>query len=150
MRGCPDNVIMFGRELHVWLQRHPRFRFIINSPIEFVPGGCWFMAEALHEWLGPDSELWSVLDADKTVHHVVVKVGKCFIDAWGAATGKELIEGWREEGGLVGPDLQPLDREKAAASGLECASEGYYDLIEALNKRFNSDDILRWAGVLTE
>ncbi len=83
----------FGREL----------REFINSPevFEILPegdwgaGGCWILARALAEFLGPPAELWAIASDQFEVEHVVVKDSGAYFDYDGASTEKEILAEFR-------------------------------------------------------
>ena len=72
-------------------------RKLINSPKVFSllhegdwgAGGCWQLAAALVEFMGPPAELVSLV-SDGIVQHILVKYDDMYIDSNGAQTIKEL------------------------------------------------------------
>lgn len=76
-------------------------RHLINSPKVFSllrdgdwgAGGCWQLAAALVEFMGPPAEMWAIKSTgglEDLVEHVVVKYDALYIDYNGAQTKKEL------------------------------------------------------------
>ena len=76
-------------------------RRLINSPKVFSllhegdwgAGGCWQLAAALVEFMGPPAELWAIVSTgglEELVEHVMVKYDDLYIDYNGAQTKKEL------------------------------------------------------------
>ncbi len=76
-------------------------RKLINSPKVFSllhegdwgAGGCWQLAAALVEFIGPSAELWAIVSTgglEDLVEHVVVKYDDLYIDYNGTQTKREL------------------------------------------------------------
>ncbi len=76
-------------------------RRLINSPKVFSllregdwgAGGCWQLAAALVEFMGPPAELWAIRSTgglEDLIEHVLVKYDDMYIDYNGAQTKKEL------------------------------------------------------------
>lgn len=82
-------------------------RRLINSPEVFAllpegdwgAGGCWELAAALVEFMGPPAELWAIVTKKHKdmVDHVVVKYDDIYIDYNGAQTIDELYQNISED-----------------------------------------------------
>lgn len=82
-------------------------RRLINSPevFDLLPegdwgaGGCWELAAALVEFMGPPAELWAIVTSKQKgmVEHVVVKYDDIYIDYNGAQTIEELYQNISED-----------------------------------------------------
>lgn len=91
--GCRPGIISFGKILKKYLSEG------LVPKAWWTCGGCYTLAQALHEYLGDDrTEIWGVGSPFAgTAYHVVVKAGDCFLDAEGASTKEELLERWKKK-----------------------------------------------------
>lgn len=137
----PQNLKAFGKEL----------RKLINSPEVFAlledgdwgAGGCWTLAEALAEYLGPPAEVMVVSESreehDVPVSHVVVQYDDVYIDYNGAQTERELFRNLEKED-YEYPELNefiPTLREYAASEwGVSCDNRAKRELLKHLRTTF--------------
>ncbi len=132
--GCPPEMRSFGRDLYDFFNSPDVFELLGNYAT-WSEGGCWIAAEALKRWMRPHAELWAVHDGANILHHVVVRLGDCFIDANGIFTEEEMLRFWAEEEGLVEPRLRPFSKQQAIAFQLDCPR----DVVERLTKALEED-----------
>ena len=94
----------------------------------WTAGGCWTLAHAVNGLV--DGELMAIvtpaeleLDEDGNeidpgyefrVQHVVVKVGRQYLDGDGLSTEKKLLRRWNEDEGLGDGDLVPFTEDLQA------------------------------------
>jgi hypothetical protein len=140
--ATPKTLRQFGKEL----------RKLINSPKVFSlleagdwgAGGCWTLAEALVEYLGPPARIMVISercgqegDVYVPVSHFIVQYGDIYIDYNGAQTELELFRNLEKEDyscpGLneFGPELGEFAREH-----IFCNREAKRELLKHLRKRF--------------
>jgi hypothetical protein len=107
-------------------------------------GGCWILAQALVDFLGPPAELVAVSERrfeDEIlvpVSHVVVRYGDLYIDDSGTQTEEELIEGLEDEG-YEFPELQEWNQESVADAmrgGTPCDPRARKELLKHLQRHF--------------
>lgn len=112
-KDCPEWVVFLGEALKEGISG---FRWPYGG------GNCLVFAKALKKYLGERASIWALGFADdaggdymESIHHVVVKVGDCFLDGQGAWTAEELTREW-----YPGPmqRLAPYDYERR--QGLRC------------------------------
>lgn len=136
----------FVDRLHDFLNRDDVFE-ILGDDGDWGGGGCWILAEALVEWLGPPADLVAmrlrgIPGAGKhlIIDHVMVKLGGRYID----------YGGWKRRSDFSGqvvpftPELQ----DEAEQSGIPHNHEKVMALIGKLNEEFggtmpNKDDDIR-------
>jgi len=83
----------FGRELREFINSPEVFAILPEG--DWGAGGCWILARALMEFLGPPAELWAIATEHFDVEHVVVKDGDAYFDYNGASTKRELLAEFR-------------------------------------------------------
>ena len=91
--GCSPGAISFGKELSQFLSN------LLYMKEWWTHGGCWTLAQALHEYLGDDrTELWGIGSPFAgTAYHVAVKADDCFFDADGASTLEQILKRWKKK-----------------------------------------------------
>lgn len=108
-------------------------RKLINSPEVFSllregdwgSGGCWQLAAALVQFMGPPAQLWAIMSTgglEDLVEHVVVRYEDLYIDYNGAQTRKELERNIRKDPHYRGRVLETVKftkklQEKTSAQG---------------------------------
>jgi hypothetical protein len=91
-------------------------------------GGCWTLAQALHDWLGPKTSLHWVVGWDPkkgygpSPQHVVLKIGNFYVDGNGVYTANELLEWWRDIELYKKLSMRPFDSEEAGGLSIHCKS----------------------------
>jgi hypothetical protein len=97
-------------------------------------GGCWVLAEALHQFL-PGSELFTIV-ADKGAgempQHVVAKWKGRYWDADGSSTQAQLLKRWAELERLRAPRLVKFRPE--AVEGIICPVSAVHEVIELVSR----------------
>lgn len=91
----------FGHALRRYINSNNVFRLLADG--DWGAGGCWTLAEALAEYLGPPAQLITVSEQRMTkdsmikvpVSHIVVRFNDLFIDYNGVQTRTELLENLR-------------------------------------------------------
>jgi hypothetical protein len=147
---CDPILRHFGRDLRRWLySKRGAWPILPETYSTWLEGGCWLLARALHEWIGPASELWAIyswMDSDfhagKMPQHVVVKVGDCYLDGDGASSKEQLLYRWYAEEGLQEPELFPVNVEELEAVDIPCPIGPMKDLRKALFEKFGPGDRL--------
>lgn len=132
----------FGKELRKFINSDPVFSILPEG--DWGAGGCWILARALAEFLGPPAELRSIASEFFEVEHVVVKDGSAYFDYNGASTKDELLAQFRAEY----PDrkivkvvkMTPRRILRADEIGIPCEPRYVKDLVSKLNARFREHD----------
>lgn len=75
----------------------------------WLDGGCRILADALNEWLGPSAEKMALLDEAGRIQHVLIRIGRVFIDGDGMTLEHEILARWQDLEGIKGPRVAPLD-----------------------------------------
>lgn len=128
----------FGEELREFINSDPVFSILPEG--DWGAGGCWILAQALKEYLGPPAELWAIVAPEERVQHVLVKDGDAFFDFLGAQTGQEALDNFLEVepwAGSVG--LMPLTKHlalRASEGGIPCEPRYVKKLVAKLRARF--------------
>lgn len=137
----------FGKDLRKWLHdARGAWNILPGDWPTWLQGGCWLLAQALHEWIGGPSELWAiysevgsdVLRPDVIPQHVVVRIGDCYLDGDGASNEGELLERWEKVEQLRYPELRPANVKELEELMIECPVGPKMDLVRALEERFGS------------
>jgi len=89
------SIKQFGRELREFINSPEVFAILPEG--DWGSGGCWILARALAEFLGPPAELMAIASHYFEVEHVVVKDGPAYFDYDGASTRGELLDKFRAE-----------------------------------------------------
>lgn len=99
-------------------------------------GGCWLLAQAVHDVIGEGSELAAVWDGNsELVDHVVVQIGDdCYLDAKGTRDEAELLDEAMEEG-VGDPYIGPFDPR--ATGRIRCPAAALHKLREELRVVFS-------------
>ena len=111
---------------------------------DFGAGGCWALARALKEFLGPPAELWAIVSNENLVEHVVTLYGDVYLDYDGAHTEQDLIERFLDEY----PDrawarmnrLVPTRAKAAYKAGIPCDPWVVKKLVSLMNRNFVERD----------
>lgn len=102
----------FGQELREFINSDEVFSILPEG--DWGAGGCWILAEALKQFLGPPAELWAVYSSVLPVEHVVVKDGDAYFDYNGASTKNEILREFRSSfPDRKGVGLAPLTAHRA-------------------------------------
>lgn len=117
--NCSKGVLSFGEALS-WVSD------FWPTPEKVQGHDCYIFARALKRFLGDQASLWEISlppgededGGEDWVVHVVVKVGNCFLDRWGAWTGEDLLEEWLPKSRQV---LRPFDPNKP--HGIKCPAK---------------------------
>lgn len=132
----------FGRELREFINSDEVFAILPEG--DWGAGGCWILAEALKQFLGPPAELWAVYSSVLPVEHVVVKDGDAYFDYNGASTRKEILSEFASSyPGRSGIGLAPLTAKRATRAretGIPCEPWYVKPLVSKLNARFRDRD----------
>lgn len=144
----PRTLKEFGKELRKLINSDEVFALLKEG--DWGAGGCWTLAEALAEYLGPPAEVMVVSerreggggeDIDVPVSHVVVKYEDLFIDYNGAQTEKQLIRNLEKEG-YDYPELNDFSEDlmEYASSewGVTCDTLVKKELLKHLRRRFGT------------
>lgn len=133
---CPRRVRIFGERLAAFLGSKPIVEILPDPNYHtWLEGGCWILAQALHEWLG--APLWAVWDKrEEAVEHVVVRIDGCYLDGRGASTKKELLDSFSALGYL--PKMVRFKPEDAP--DIDCPLDVVDRLKEALKTQFGGSE----------
>lgn len=128
----------FGQELREFINSDDVFSILPEG--DWGAGGCWILAEALKQFLGPPAELWAVYSSVLPVEHVVVKDGDAYFDYNGASTKKEILAEFASSYPKhTGIGLAPLTKyraRRAHETGIPCEPWYVKPLVTKLNLRF--------------
>lgn len=139
MARCTPAVKAFGKHLHDYLSHGA------ISRDWWTHGGCWTLAQALHEYFGDDqTELWGVGSPFTGIaYHVAVKVGDCFLDGNGASSESEMISRWKKFVPMQIILFRRLsDREKEALLHTNCEGPSVEEMGDRLVLEFGSSELL--------
>lgn len=128
-------VQQFGRKLKKLVAR-PEIAALAKGEWEF--GGCWTLAEAVKEFIGPKAKLYAIRSDGVNIQHVVVKYGASYIDFNGAQTKAQLMESIDQS--LEDPELIPFtewDQRNAEAMSLRADRPVVSRLVEIMNEYFS-------------
>lgn len=124
-----------SEEAYALLDRHPEI-----SGSTWTAGGCWVLAEALHNML-PKSELVAVMSAGRP-EHILVKWKGSYWDADGGSSEEEVLERWEFEEGVESPYIEPFE-ESDAWGGLVCPVAAVRETQQLLGDRKLKRKLLR-------
>jgi hypothetical protein len=129
----------FGEELREFINSDEIISILPEG--DWGAGGCWILAEALKQYLGPPAELWSIVTLpEDRVQHVLVKDAGVFFDFLGAQTGQEALDNFLEVDPVPGAvGLVPLTQDRASRaseSGIPCERKHVGRLVAMLKARF--------------
>lgn len=132
----------FGKELREFINSDPVFSLLPEG--DWGAGGCWILAEAIKQFLGPPAELWAIHSSVLPVEHVVVKDGDAYFDYNGASTKKELLAEFASSyPSRKGVGLAPMTADRATRAhetGIPCETWYVKPLVTKLNARFREHD----------
>jgi hypothetical protein len=142
----PRTLKEFGKELRKLINSAPVFTLLKEG--DWGAGGCWTLAEALSEYLGPPAEVMVVSerreggeDINVPVSHVVVKYADLYIDYNGAQTEKQLLKSLEKEG-YAYPELndfsEDLKEHAYGQWGMKCDPRAKKELLKHLRRRFGT------------
>lgn len=142
----PKTLKEFGKELRKLINSQKVFGLLKEG--DWGAGGCWTLAEALVEYMGPPAEIRVVSerrededggDIDVPVSHVVVKYDDVYIDYNGAQTENQLFRNL-EKDGYEYPELAeftPTLQEYAESEwGVTCDVWAKDELLKRLRRAF--------------
>lgn len=141
----PPTLKEFGKRLRRFIRTEEVFGLLKEG--DWGAGGCWTLAEALEEYLGPPARLMVISEGRPgedgeelyvPVSHVVVQYADIYIDHNGAQTEKELFASLFEEG-YESPELVEFTagmRDLAGRSDVACDPWAKRELLKHLRKRF--------------
>lgn len=131
----------FGLELRKFINSEEVFSILPEG--DWGAGGCWILARALMEFLGPPAELRAIASNRCDVEHVVVKDGSAYFDYNGASTREELLTQFHAEY----PDrkarlvkMTPRRISRADEVGIPCEPHLVKKLRSMLEARFREHD----------
>lgn len=143
--GCGPKLISFAED----------FRELLTSGILFknwwTHGGCWPLAQALHEYLGDDrTEIWGLgSPLVGTCYHVVLKVEDCFLDGDGASTREQLMKRWKTKFPGQYLILRKLtDREKVSLCSDVPGGPASEEIVDTLTLKFGPCELL-WRRIFS-
>jgi len=128
----------FGRRLRRFINRPDVFEILAEG--DWGAGGCWILAEALVQWLGPPARLVAVASSKLPVEHIAVEYIDLYIDYQGAQTEDEFLS-HLEADGIDRPRIVEFAKYlqvKARRSGIPCDVYQVRQLISKLNTHFGS------------
>jgi len=121
-----------------------------DDVIELLPegdygaGGCWALARAIQEFLGPPAELWAIASNYNLVEHVVVRYGDVYLDYDGASTERKLIARFLDEytypAWAAVRKLDPARARFARKVGIPCDPWVVKKLVSLMNRNFVERD----------
>lgn len=131
---------VLGDELNSWTQ-----------------GGCWVLAQAIRNWVGPRAALYCVRGRVRStvgalvVHHVFVRIGDFYLDADGIDRGSERVRTtWTHTERLHEVGIEtflPRYRMNAKREGIVCPPAAVKRVEEFLRKRFGDGEAaVVWMG----
>lgn len=150
---CSRALRLFGRDLHQYLYSKRGVSFQLPRFLgEWAMGGCWIVAEALHAWIGPGSSLWAIYGSTPFhrygMHHVVVKVGECYLDGEHVFSEERLLRYWEEDQEVEEILLKKFHPSGAKAMDIPCPARIVRDLVRGLQGKFgDGEQVLKWAGL---
>ena len=81
----------------------------------------------------------------RAVHHAVVRVKGCYLDADGVATMDEMTRRWKGSPGLRYAVLRPLNESEAAL--ISCPIGAIREVTQSLEATFGpGEQVLEWAS----
>lgn len=149
--GCSLRMKEFGEALHALLYFKREVWAVLPDPgtYTWTAGGCWILAQALHQWLGEKSSLQALKNrGDDEVEHVVVKVGSCYLDGDGAWDKLGLLTFYKEEG-IKHPYLGEFRQEEA--SRIDCSYQAVEALMAHLEEEFGpGPSMIEWTSATSK
>lgn len=123
---APEKLQKFAVDL-IWYLYSPDKGGQIDEYGMWDSGGCWTLAQALHDWIGPRTSMHWVVGWDPqkgyygpVPQHVVLKIGNFYIDGNGIYTARELLDWWRDVENFKSLSLKPFSSEEAARLSVHC------------------------------
>ena len=134
----PKELKNFGNKLKRFLASKKMYDILGEEGGTWTAGGCWILAEALHSWLGPGSELVAVGSSVNKVEHVAVRVEDgyfyYYLDGDGFQTEEEFLRKMRELERISDPFIHQFDPRDVTE--IPCPLISVKRVVEALTKRF--------------
>jgi hypothetical protein len=141
----PATLKEFGKELRSYLNSYGGPLRLLHEG-DWGAGGCFILAQALVEFLGPPARLIVVserrprdlYDIIVPVSHVAVQYDDTYIDYRGAHTEKQFIRNLEREG-YQDPEIHPMTRKlarEAEKEGIPCDFTIVKDLVSMLHQHF--------------
>lgn len=121
----------------------------------WTQGGCWTLAQALREWIGPRAAMYCVRGRQRgreiQIHHVLVRVGDFYIDGEGIDRRPGRVKKtWTRLEGLKDVTVEtflPRYRRAAIAFGIECPPAAVKRVVSLLKKNFGDGaEATAWMG----
>lgn len=132
----------FGKELRKLINSDKVLELLEGTAESWGYGGCWILAAAVAEHLGPPAELMVVQNLKDGIptDHVVVKYVDLYIDHNGTQTRRELAKNLVEmgSGNRLVPFTKKLQKIAYEEFGIPWVPEIIDQLTSVLNKRFGS------------
>jgi hypothetical protein len=120
------------RRIRAILWSEAGFALLARYGCGWNDGGCRIAAEGLARWLGQGRVIWALLDSRGRAQHLVLRIGRWYLDADGVSSEAELIARWAKFEGVTqarlapaGPDALPgTPRDEQASRRLAELLEG--------------------------
>lgn len=143
--SMPETLKEFGKELRKFLNSYGGPYRLLHEG-DWGAGGCWILAQALVEFLGPPARLIIVserrprdlYDIIIPVSHVAVQYDDLYIDYKGAQTQKQFIRSLEREG-YQDPQIHRMTKKlvrEADRSGIPCDLTVVRELVKMLWREF--------------
>lgn len=88
----------FGRELRKLINGDEVFALLEEGlGNDWGSGGCWILAAAVAEHLGPPAKLMAIRSDSNLVEHVVVQYGDLYVDYKGTSDLRKLLGDFKSE-----------------------------------------------------
>lgn len=101
-----ESVSSWAQRLTAFLNSDEAWALLGNELTSWMQGGCWFLAEAIRLYLGPDKAQLAVVTSQGAATHVVVAYRGQFIDAEGVQSEAQLLRRMREEERVAFPRIE--------------------------------------------
>jgi hypothetical protein len=145
--AMPETLKEFGKELRAYLNSYGGPLRLLHEG-DWGAGGCFILASALAEFLGPPAELVAVSERRPRdlynivvpVSHVAVRYADTYIDYRGAQTEKQFLRNLEREG-YEDPEIHPMTKRlarEAEKSGIPCDFTIVKDLLSMLRQHFGA------------
>ena len=139
------------------------YRVLGDELNSWTQGGCWVLAQAIREWVGPRAALYVLFGQQESGargspllpemgHHVFVRIGDYYLDADGIDRGRpyRIIDTWTRVEGLHNVRIEtflPRHRVAAKKEGLVCPPAAVKRVVAFLKKKFGPGEAATaWMG----